>query len=1158
VELTGGAGGGVVVDAVSTNAASGTFTSISIPHTTGAGADRLMLVGVAYEDEAPQTLSINGMNYGGNPLSPIGADIVGEVVVYIYAMLNPPSGTGTVQVSVSNAGATDGMVVGVMTFTGVNQITPLGPFESSTRTSGAAQLTIASAPGELVFSVLGLDNGNTVNGVGASQTMRWVRSEAGTVSGGGSTVHGAASVDLFWNVASAPSVLAAVSIKPAVIGTPSATFVQTPALCEPLSLPDGGQVTITNYISNLSGSMPATANVTARLYHGATLFFEDTTAAYNGSAGTLVWSEALSGPVSIPAGEAVSFEIVNNQVGVSFQVDFDSATRPSKVSLPTTTVIEVASLGVFDAPYPGGNLVSSPTAGSTLYIRTLVRDPFGSYDITDVDLVIDGPGTGADASATLDAGYIVDDDGCARVYEAVWSTGPVVGSFAVTVQANEGTEGIFDVAATSVLLVFQDLGTPSMTQFTAGNNGTTTNQFGPNQLVCVRVVDPDQNTNNAAADTVTVSVDSNSGDSETLVLTETGPDTGVFTACLPASTSAGTGADNGTLLAPAGSVLTATYTDPVDPLDETSATASVAQPPGLASLSAGKTLVAPSDGQAGIGESVTFALQLVNNGSLTLTNVTLTDTFPAANLAYVSASVPPDASGAGSLTWNGLGPLAPGQSVAVSVNFTALAVASPALNSAQGAADGIVTNNASAGVIITRSALTITKSLLVPAAGPVDIGSNVTFRVVVENTGTTAIESLPFEDQFSAGCFQFISASVNPDGAGAGSLLWTDLTGAGALAPAGSYTIDVTLQVTGGCDPAGNTARADYAVDANGDPVPPAVGTATVTTLSARFSGTVYDDMDQSGTLTAGDTGLPGVTMRLFTDPNGDGDPGDGMLVRQSTTLAGGSYEFLGLASGDYVVVEADLPGYASSSPVNNLIATNFTLFTTVSDLNFFDFQPSPTNYASASGTVWQDTNSNGVFDLGEPGLANVTVDLIQDLNTNGLVNAGEPVVASTLTATNGTYSFAAIIPGAYVIRDTDLFGWLSTGDSSGADDDQIGLLLAPGEISSENDFLNFFAGNNPGNDPPIAVNDVANTPEDTQVSIPVLVNDSDPDGDPLTLITVTTTNGVASVSGANVLFTPGLNYVERWSWVTPSATASPTPWPRSRCRWGRWRMSSS
>src|SRR5439155_2158427 len=458
------------------------------------------------------------------------------------------------------------------------------------------------------------------------------------------------------------------------------------------------------------------------------------------------------------------------------------------------------------------------------------------------------------------------------------------------------------------------------------------------------------------------------------------------------------------------------------------------------------------------------------------------------------------------LTWNNVGPLAVGRSTNITVSFTAIAASASAINSAVANAGGGTTNLDSVAVQITHAALTITKTLLSPTNSPVNIGSNVTFRIGVQNTGDTPVSTLPLEDTFSAGCFQYVSATVAPDGMGAGNLLWNDITGAGSLATNAAITIDVTLKVTGGCEPANNTAHADYAVDSNGDPVPPATSTGAVNTGAARITGWVYNDVDRSGTLTVGDVGLGNVNIELFTDPDADGDPADGAPVRLATTDSSGYYELLNLTTGAYVIVETDLPGFASVAPANNRIVVNLASLSTNANNNFFDFVPAATNYAAIGGTVWADTNLNGIHEAGEVGIVNVTVELVQDLNTNGLADVGEPVSASTLTAGDGSYTFQNVTPGNYVIRETDLFGYASTGDTRPPNDNQISLFIAPGSVTNGNDFLDFSAGNTPGNDPPVAINDSYTTPEDTALNIPasgVLSNDTDADNDPLTVLLV-------------------------------------------------------
>ena len=65
-----------------------------------------------------------------------------------------------------------------------------------------------------------------------------------------------------------------------------------------------------------------------------------------------------------------------------------------------------------------------------------------------------------------------------------------------------------------------------------------------------------------------------------------------------------------------------------------------------------------------------------------------------------------------------------------------------------------------------------------------------------------------------------------------------------------------------------------------------------------------------------------------------------------------------------------------------------------------------------------------------------------------------------------------------------------------------------------------------PVNDPPVAVTDSATTPEDTPVTISVLTNDTDVDGDSLTVTAVTQpAHGSASYTATNVTYTPAANY---------------------------------
>ena len=68
---------------------------------------------------------------------------------------------------------------------------------------------------------------------------------------------------------------------------------------------------------------------------------------------------------------------------------------------------------------------------------------------------------------------------------------------------------------------------------------------------------------------------------------------------------------------------------------------------------------------------------------------------------------------------------------------------------------------------------------------------------------------------------------------------------------------------------------------------------------------------------------------------------------------------------------------------------------------------PNQVPSGSISGRVWYDTNHNRIFDAGESGRANWSVDLMQD----GVV------IASTLTDATGQYIFTQLDNGIYSVR---------------------------------------------------------------------------------------------------------------------------------------------
>jgi hypothetical protein len=159
-------------------------TSVTISHTTGTQSDRLMLVGVSLWPNN-SSAAVPTVTYGGTALTQVGTQWGNDQRVAIFSMLNPPSGTDNVVVTLPSGHF--GAVVGVSTFASVNQTNPLGAFNSNTGISVSPSVNVASEAGNLVFDVLGAEQDADLT-VGANQTERW-RSTANINDhrGGGST-----------------------------------------------------------------------------------------------------------------------------------------------------------------------------------------------------------------------------------------------------------------------------------------------------------------------------------------------------------------------------------------------------------------------------------------------------------------------------------------------------------------------------------------------------------------------------------------------------------------------------------------------------------------------------------------------------------------------------------------------------------------------------------------------------------------------------------------------------------------------------------------------------------------------------------------------------------------------------------------------------------
>ncbi len=190
-----------------------TGSGLTLSHTS-AGDDRLMLVTVSMAH--PNGKSVGSITYNGTSLSLVGARGSGDARVEIWGLVAPDLGTHNVVVSLTGS-PDEGTVVGVSTFAGVDQTTPLGTFASASGDSASSFLNVASAEDEVVFAGITVDNGDNQNlSPGAGQTEYWDL-HRGHANAGASVEDGAATVNMSWNFGDGkPWSVGGISIRPTI------------------------------------------------------------------------------------------------------------------------------------------------------------------------------------------------------------------------------------------------------------------------------------------------------------------------------------------------------------------------------------------------------------------------------------------------------------------------------------------------------------------------------------------------------------------------------------------------------------------------------------------------------------------------------------------------------------------------------------------------------------------------------------------------------------------------------------------------------------------------------------------------------------------------------------------------------------------------------
>ena len=344
----------------------------------------------------------------------------------------------------------------------------------------------------------------------------------------------------------------------------------------------------------------------------------------------------------------------------------------------------------------------------------------------------------------------------------------------------------------------------------------------------------------------------------------------------------------------------------------------------------------------------------------------------------------------------------------------------------------------------------------------VAIGQGFDWLVQLRNNGPDSAETTSFTDTLPAGLVltgtpvftvtggSFTPAAPTCTGAAGG----TSVRCAIASMPAnGTATVRIPVRTTAGSTPANGTLftnRAHLVTTGSGDTdggSDPNAGNnfnqGSITVQSSALSGRVYEDLDGDGQIDNGEPGIAGVTMRLTgTDSLGNA------VSLTTTTATDGSWSFT-VPAGTYSVAEdqpaayqpgitraggvtgagstaGTVPAGASNGPngsnANRIDTIVLGTGGTSTSNNFGEVRP-----ASLAGRVYRDADYNNAASAGDPGLAGVTVTL------TGTDMFGNPVSTTATTASGtGNYAFNNLLPGSYVVTETQPAAFADGSDAAG------------------------------------------------------------------------------------------------------------------------------
>ena len=190
------------------------------------------------------------------------------------------------------------------------------------------------------------------------------------------------------------------------------------------------------------------------------------------------------------------------------------------------------------------------------------------------------------------------------------------------------------------------------------------------------------------------------------------------------------------------------------------------------------------------------------------------------------------------------------------------------------------------------------------------------------------------------------------------------------------------------------------------------------TILPTTLSGNLFHDFNQNNQIDAGEAPLAGWAVFADLNNNGGIDAGEPFTQTDAT----GHWEIAGLMPASIHVVTLAPAGWLTTTPVMANLPFDVPSGRTVSfsPVGFY-------RLLTYTGSVFTDTNLNGMRDVGEAGLAGSTV--WADLNNNGLADPNEP---KAVIGADGAFTLSGVLEGPVAIRASVVPGWIVTNYPNG------------------------------------------------------------------------------------------------------------------------------